>query len=326
MSKGESTKKKLIEEYKSTISKISKDNKILSNQIKDMEINVNINQNILFNYFLESSNENQELNDLINSIKKLWKENLNLLEKKNETQKKLSFLKEISEELPNKIREEIRYYKAKNEKNKEEINKQKEKIIKLQLKLNNIRRNNFCQEAKTEVYITSPNKKNIEPNQEIIIINKMIKRLSPIHAKKEKKTQILKGDLDKLIKQVDQLKKQCYLLNNNNNKQNIDINNIDTKDLNKFIKNNIEGYNFSADENENDEKLDEEDDNNFDEPDEKIDNKKSKHLQKKLEKLKEEYNNMKKQCQEYEELISKHKEKYKNIESKMNLLKNSIEL
>ena len=136
MSKGITTKKKLIEEYKSTISKISSENSLLEKQISDMETTLKLNQNILFDFIEKSSNKNPEITDLINSTKNLWDDNLNLLKKKNKVQIKLSLMQEMSEELPNKIREELRFYKKINEKNKEEINKQKEKIVKLQKKIN----------------------------------------------------------------------------------------------------------------------------------------------------------------------------------------------
>lgn len=71
MSKGITTKKKLIEEYKSTISKISSENSLLEKQISDMETTLKLNQNILFDFIDKSSNKNPEITDLINSTKNL---------------------------------------------------------------------------------------------------------------------------------------------------------------------------------------------------------------------------------------------------------------
>ena len=79
MSKGITTKKKLIEEYKSTISKITSENSLLEKQISDMETTLKLNQNILFDFIEKSSNKNPEITDLINSTENLWDDNLNLL-------------------------------------------------------------------------------------------------------------------------------------------------------------------------------------------------------------------------------------------------------
>jgi hypothetical protein len=113
--KVKATKKKLIEDYKSTIIKMSSENSLLQKQISDIETTLNINQNILYNMILNSSTEKnlEEKKNLINTIKNLWKENINLLENKNIIQEKLSNLQEASEELPNKIREEMFYYQKK---------------------------------------------------------------------------------------------------------------------------------------------------------------------------------------------------------------------
>lgn len=322
MSKVLATKMKLIEEYKTTISSLSSENALLEKQISDMKTTLNLNQNIFYNFILNSSNKKQEKIDFVNSAKKLWEDNINLLEKKNTMQKNLSILQEISEEMPNKIREELRFYKTKNDKIQEEMNKQKENIIKLQKKLKEIRQNNFYQEARTEVYITSPNKRNVECNQEILIIKEMIIKLMVIHEKKENKAQALKKDLENLIQQVESLKQNYYILNNNI----IDMNHIDKNDINQFIKDNIEGYNISADEKEKESDVDEDINDNSEENDEKLNSNKTKNLKKQLEKLKEEYKKMKKECEEYEEIIAKHKIKYKNIEGKLNILKNSIEI
>ena len=214
MSKGITTKKKLIEEYKSTILKISSENSLLEKQISDMETTLKLNQNILFDFIEKSSNKNPEISNLINSTKNLWQDNLNLLKKKNKVQIKLSLMQEMSEELPNKIREELRFYKTKNEKNKEEINKQKEKIVKLQKKLINIRRNNFYQDAKTEVYVTSPNKKNVESNQEILSIKSILDKVMKVHDKKEEIAKERKTEFENILKQVDSLKQNFYKKNN----------------------------------------------------------------------------------------------------------------
>ena len=93
MSKSITKKRESIEKYKSTILKISSENSQLEKKIADMETTLNLNQNILFNFILNSPNKNQEITNIINSTKKLWKENMTLLKKKNKVEIKLSLLK-----------------------------------------------------------------------------------------------------------------------------------------------------------------------------------------------------------------------------------------
>ena len=196
------TKKKLIEDYKSTISTMSLENKQLEKKIKDLETTLSLNQNILYEYILNLSNEQDKQNEaknLINTTKQLWKDNLDLLKKKSDAQIKAALLQEISEDTPYKIREELRYYKTNNEKIKENINKQKDLIIKKQKKLIDIRRGNFHLDAKTENYVTVPNKKNVEANQEILNIKLLIQKVRPIQEKKKKKLNKLKEELNSLI-------------------------------------------------------------------------------------------------------------------------------
>ena len=320
MSKILKAKKKLIEEYKSTNASLSLDNSKLEKKIKDMETTLNLNQNILYNYILNSPSINKTLEEkqnLINTTKKLWEENLTLLKKKSTVNMKLSFLQEISEDTPNKIREEIRYYKTNNDKIKEIINKQKEEIIKKQKKLIDIRKNNFHTEAKTENYVTAPNKKNVEWNQEVITINLMLKKILEIHQNKEKEATSLKEEIDSLINQVNNLKENAYEINNEKNVLS------NKKNINEFISKNIKEYNISADENEKEDALNE-DKKDDEDIDESLSNNEVKKLQSELNKLTEEYKSLKKQCEEYDEKIAKYKMDFRNVEGKINNIKISF--
>ena len=321
--KVKATKKKLIEDYKSTIIKMSSENSLLQKQISDIETTLNINQNILYNMILNSSTEKnlEEKKNLINTLKNLWKENINLLENKNIIQEKLSNLQEASEELPNKIREEMFYYQKRNEKDKVEIKKLEEKITNLQENLKNIRRNNFHKDATIEVYVTSPNKKNVENNHEILNIISILDKLKDLPKEKEETAKKIKLEVDQLIKQVKLLKQNFYQKNNNIN----DITKINEEDINKYVKDNIVSYNLLADENEIEIDSDEENEEEENDDDNKFNNG-SKNLKIELDKLIKEYEEMKNKCKEYEEIIEKHKEKYKNIEGKINSLKQSIDI
>ena len=321
--KVKATKKKLIEDYKSTIIKMSSENSLLQKQISDIETTLNINQNILYNMILNSSTEKnlEEKKNLINTLKNLWKENINLLENKNIIQEKLSNLQEASEELPNKIREEMFYYQKRNEKDKVEIKKLEEKITNLQENLKNIRRNNFHKDATIEVYVTSPNKKNVENNHEILNIISILDKLKDLPKKKEETAKKIKLEVDQLIKQVKLLKQNFYQKNNNIN----DITKINEEDINKYVKENIINYNLLADENEIEIDSDEENEEEENDDDNKYNNG-SKNLKIELDKLIKEYEEMKIQCKEYEKIIEEHKRKYKNVEGKINSLKQSIDI
>ena len=317
------TKKKLIEDYKSTISTMSLENKQLEKKIKDLETTLSLNQNILYEYILNLSNEQDKQNEaknLINTTKQLWKDNLDLLKKKSEAQIKAALLQEISEDTPYKIREELRYYKTNNEKIKENINKQKDLIIKKQKKLIDIRRGNFHLDAKTENYVTVPTKKNVEANQEILNIKLLIQKVRPIQDKKEKKLNKLKEELNSLINQANSLKHNIYCSENNINEDTI----IDKKELNDFIKSKIKEYNFSVDKTDSEDELDEEKNENLDEFDGILNNNELKKLKAQLDQLMKDYNELKNQCHEYDEIISEHKKKYKNVEGKINEIKQSI--
>jgi hypothetical protein len=321
--KVKATKKKLIEDYKSTIIKMSSENSLLQKQISDIETTLNINQNILYNMILNYSTEKnlEEKKNLINTLKNLWKENINLLENKNIIQEKLSNLQEASEELPNKIREEMFYYQKRNEKDKVEIKKLEEKITNLQENLKNIRRNNFHKDATIEVYVTSPNKKNVENNHEILNIISILDKLKDLPKEKEETAKKIKLEVDQLIKQVKLLKQNFYQKNNNIN----DITKINEEDINKYVKENIINYNLLADENEIEIDSDEENEEEENDDDNKFNNG-SKNLKIELDKLIKEYEEMKIQCKEYEKIIEEHKRKYKNVEGKINSLKQSIDI
>jgi len=317
------TKKKLIEDYKSTISSMSLENQQLEKKIKDLETTLSLNQNILYEYILNLSNgqdKQNETKNLINTTKQLWKENSELLKKKSDAQIKLALLQEISEDTPYKIREELRYYKTNNEKIKENINRQKDLIIKKQKKLIDIRKNNFHLDAKTENYVTVPNKKNVEANQEILNINLLVKNVRPIQDKKEKKVKKIKEEIDNLINRVNTLKHNIYCSENNINEDKI----IDKKELNDFIKTKIKEYNFSADKTDSEDEPDEEKNEKLDEFDDILNSNELKKMKAQLDQLMKDYNILKKQCHEYDEIISEHKKKYKNVEGKINEIKQSI--
>ena len=113
------------------------------------------------------------------------------------------------------------------------------------------------------------------------------------------------------------MKQNFYKKNNNiidnDSDNNKEMDNIDKYDVNKFVKNNIDGYNISADEDDVDRDLSEEKDNNDYDADDMLDNSTTKNMKKQLDKLMQEYYKMKEECQKYEKIISNYKEKYRNV-------------
>ena len=65
MSKGEKKKQELIEEYKKALSKYTKENKELTQKIKDIKTTLNLNQNFLYNYIINLPEVDEETKNLV---------------------------------------------------------------------------------------------------------------------------------------------------------------------------------------------------------------------------------------------------------------------
>ena len=333
MNLGEKQKKKLnelIEDYQKAVSQYTLENKELEQKINDLKTTLNLNQNLLYDYIIKSTGENEEVKNLVNNTKKIWEETELYIEQKNLFELKIARLQSLIEDTPTKIREEINEITIKNNKTQEEIS-EKDKIINhLKKELDKTRKNALFKNARTEVYVTDPTKANIETGQELLSLKTILSKITPIHTKKMEDSEIIKQNLDELKEKLNLLIEKAYnIYTRLNHKKSVMINNKYNKDdLNNFC-NMIEGYDIDADKSEEEEEDDDDDILNnkgeSDSEEEEINSKKKlKIKERELDKLTEQYRKLKEECQDYENKINEHKKIYKDIKIKMKNLKESV--
>lgn len=332
-------KQKLIEDYKNAISKYSSENGELEEKIKDLKISLNLNQEILYDFIIKSSDSSDEIKNLVNNTKKLWEENQSLIEKKNLFEIKLSRLQELAEDTPTQIREELKNLKLKSSLVQEEIIEKDNLIQKHQKELEKIRNNSLFKNARKEVYVTEPSKLNVEIVQELIDLRAILLKLSLLYDKKFDECEKLKKNMDNLRDTLNiliqsALEIQDKICQRRNSIMNIEYN---QKDLNNLF-DSIEGYNKNVDKSEEEDEDDDDDiydnidfnDVDYDDGTEEEDSKKNKkELEKKkkeLELLTKQYNDLKDEAKQYENKINKHKKVYKELKAKLINLKNSASL
>ena len=73
MLKGEKQKEKLIEDYQKAITEYGLENEKLEQKIKDLKTNLMLNQNLLYDYILKTSEQSDEAKNLVNNTKKYGK-------------------------------------------------------------------------------------------------------------------------------------------------------------------------------------------------------------------------------------------------------------
>jgi hypothetical protein len=329
-------KQKLIEDYKNAISKYSSENEELEEKIKDLKISLNLNQEILYDFIIKSSDSSDEIKNLVNNTKKLWEENQSLIEKKNFVEIKISRLQELAEDTPTQIREELKNLKIKNSLMQEEIIEKNNLIQKHQKELEKVRGNCLFKNARKEVYITEPSKLNVEIVQELIDLRVILVKLTLLCDKKFDECEKLKKNMDNLRRTLNELIQsaleiQDKICQRKNSIMNIEYN---QKDLNNLF-DNIEGYDKNIDKSEEEDEDDEDDiyDNidfrdfdNDDGSEEEESKKNKKELEKKkkeLELLTKQYNDLKDEAKQYENKINKHKKVYRELKAKLINLKNS---
>lgn len=332
-------KQKLIEDYKKAISKYSSENEEIEKQINDLKISLNFNQDILYDYILKSSGSSDEVKNLVNNTKKLWEENQSLIEKKNLFEIKMARLKELAEDTPTKIREEVENLILRSILIQKEISQKDSIIQKQQKELEKVRNNSLFKSARKEVYITDPSKLNVEIVQESIDLRAILTKIVPLTDKKLSESEMLKKKLDSLKEELSllinsALEIQDKIYQRKNSILNIEYN---QKDLNNLF-NSIEGYNKNIEQSEEEDEdddfddyddIDEFNDNDIDkeESSEEEESKKNKKelekKQKELELLTKQYNDLLAEAKQYEDKINKHKKVYKEIKSKMINLRNS---
>lgn len=332
-------KQKLIEDYKNAISKYSSENGELEEKIKDLKISLNLNQEILYDFIIKSSDSSDEIKNLVNNTKKLWEENQSLIEKKNLFEIKLSRLQELAEDTPTQIREELKNLKLKSSLVQEEIIEKDNLIQKHQKELEKIRNNSLFKNARKEVYVTEPSKLNVEIVQELIDLRAILLKLSLLYDKKFDECEKLKKNMDNLRDTLNiliqsALEIQDKICQRRNSIMNIEYN---QKDLNNLF-DSIEGYNKNVDKSEEEDEDDDDDiydnidfndvdnDNGTEEEDSKKNKKELEKKKKELELLTKQYNDLKDEAKQYENKINKHKKVYKELKAKLINLKNSASL
>ena len=311
------TKKKLISDYKKTISIYSSNNKKLLSQIKDLKTNLYLNQDLLYRFILEKLGENENIKNLINKSKTLTEKNESLIDKKIDIEIKTDLIKQYIEQLPSKIKEEISNVSIQNNKKKNELLQKDNTIKKLKLELEKVRKGSFFKTARTEVYVINPTKTSLEINQEIINAKSILSKVSNRHSKEKKKSDKLEREVKNLRETMDTLKQKAINLNNNN------LNIINSKitenvksiiDDNNFLVN--MGYNIAMDKNDKDDEYEEEE--KEDEDSSENDNSEGNG---KITKAKEkEYTNLKDQYNKLKEIfeLNQHKiNEYKNINKQL---------
>jgi len=340
MSKVDKQKQKLIDDYQKAALKYTTENKELEQKIEDLKTTLKLNQELLYDYIINStgSGGNEEVNNLINNTKKIWKDTQDYIEQKNLVELKIARLQELIEDTPTKIREEINDITIKNNKIQEEINDKDKIIKKLKIELDKTRKNALFKKARTEIYVTEPTRVNIDNGQELLILKSFIAKITPVHKKKMEDSTKLKVQIEELRGKLEKLIEKAYdiysRINHKKRKDSIsNTNEYNKDDLNNLL-NSIEGYDLEADqieeedEDDDDEYIDnnkdDDSDDNYNEDEISNNKKKMKAKEKELERLTEQYQKIKSECQEYESKINKHKKIYKDIKTKMKNLRESV--
>lgn len=311
------TKKKLISDYKKTISIYSSNNKKLLSQIKDLKTNLNLNQDLLYHFISAKFGENENIKNIINKSKTLTEKNESLIEKKIDTEIKIDLIKQYLEQIPSKINEEISNISIQNNKKKNELLQKDNNIKKLKLELEKVRKAAFFKTARTEVYVINPTKTSLELNQEIINAKSILSKVTNRHSKEKKKSDKLEREVKNLRETMNTLKQKAIELNKNN----LDIINSQITesvksviDENNFLSN--MGYNIAMDKNDKDDEYEEEE--KEDEDSSEDDNSEGNG---KITKAKEkEYSNLKEQYNKLKEILDLNQNKineYKNINKKL---------
>lgn len=298
------TEKKLFNIYQDVIKKYSLENENLLNQVVDLEQNLELNHNLLYNFLIESSNNKEKIKDLAKKGKNILEKIESLLNKKAEVDIKSYKLQVMKENIPIKINEEINQIKLKNNNLENEMAK-KEIIIKnLKKDLERARNNALFKEARTEVLISEPTKINVEKNVELIDVKYILAKVNKRHSKEKKRAKKLEKEINSLKEELNNLKVSKIGENN------------------KDILSKINGYNINVENNDDEYEEEEEEKEESAEEDDSEDNKKNqKKKEKELEQLQEKYKKLKKDYEEFQNKINEYKRDYKSIKSKMENIK-----
>ena len=291
------TEEKLYKLYKNVISNYSLENNKKDSQIQDLKATLKLNKNLLYEFLNSSDTNKEEINNLINKSENLWDKIEKLIEDKKKTQINIYKLQVLLKNASDNINQELNDIVGKTNLFKTEINQKDKLIKKLKQDLEKIRKTALFPEARTEVYICEPSKKNIDKNEEFRNARYILGKMMAKHNKLRSEAISLKNQKDDLKSELTEMKIKVpeeYFINNT-------------------IKN--MGYNNSIEEEEEKDEI-----NSESEEEEKSDssqegspeNKKlNKQKEKEAEKLTNKYNELKEVYASFQNKINEYKVIYK---------------
>ena len=317
------TKKKLMSKYKSTIITTTSTNSLIISQIEDVKTTLDLNRNLLYNCLISRENDSELIKTLINKNKNQWKKYELLINNKNNIQVKTEKLKLQLPQIPSKIQYQINNLSKINNTKQKELILKDNSIKKMKKDLEKVRKSQFFKTARTEIFVTSPSKKNVEFNGELISAKAMFTKVSDKSAKAKKKSEKLEKEVKKLKEEMGTLKNKAYKLYNNNNTKNIKENVESINDDEYFFLKNIK-CNTKIFENDKYDEFEEEENEESSESEENQENtgKVSKAKEKEYEDLYKDYEKLKTQINELQNKINEYKKKYKFFEVEIEKIKN----
>ena len=318
------TKKKLISQYQTIISSYTSENNQLLSQIEDLKTTLNINQNLLYHYISAKLGENENIKNIINKSKNLWKQNEILINNKNNIEMKTDKLQKYMEQVPSQIREEVNNISVQINKKKNELIQKDNAIKKLKIDLEKTRKVAFFKTARAEVLVTGPTKLNLEKSQELLNTKTILSKVSNKHSKEKKKSDKLEKEVKNLRDEMIQLKNNSIKSDNKINKGNKNKNQISESVNNEHIFLENIGYNILAENNEKEyeEEENEESDTSSEDNNSEGNRKNKEAKEKELKYLEEQYSKLKNQIEDYQKKINSYKETYKEYKIKIEKLKN----
>ncbi len=298
----EKTTEKLIKLYNNAISEYTSENYKLKKELIDSKATLDINYNLIYNYKMGSEKEQGQIIDLINKSKNILKKiELLMLNKKN-IEIRIFKLKELIEYIPIQINVELNNLQNNNNITKNEISKKENQIKKLKQDLEKTRKNCLFKEARTEVYVIEPTKKNIDKNDELIDAKNILGKVIEKHSNTKKFANKLKKELKKLRNILNELKNKV------------------PKDFEQLVfKLN---YNILVEKEE--EEIEEEEKEESEEDDDEENGKITKKKEKEYSQLKEKYNLLKKEYEISQKNINEYKKIYRKINEKINNIEETI--
>ena len=317
------TKKKLMSKYKSTIITTTSTNSLILSQIEDVKTTLDLNRNLLYNCLISREDDSEIIKSLINKNKNQWKKYELLINNKNNIQVKTEILKFQLPQIPSKIQYQINNLSKINNTKQKELILKDNSIKKMKKDLEKVRKSQFFKTARTEIFVTSPSKKNVEFNGELISAKAMITKVSDKSAKAKKKSEKLEKEVKKLKEEMGTLKNKAYKLYNNNNTKNIKENAESINDDEYFFLKKIK-CNTKIFENDKYDEFEEEENEESSESEEIEENtgKVSKAKEKEYEDLYKDYEKLKTQINECQNNINEYKKNYQFFEGKIEKIKN----